>query len=289
MAETFLIEPGLPADFVMLAGPEEDKDRILDYSDHAFGIRDDGGVLRGVAATWVDKFHPYNLKVAVVAPHPMPAFCEFLWHELESLSRQAGMHGFVIETSTATSPLIQRLQQMGLHEVNNTRTPSFSTADWHIPAAQESSGEAWTISAVEVNEVLKNALIDRHYRAYREANKDNPITAFDPERWQQVVLPNIVDDLPCVWIDDHEIKAFLLFYTTDRSDTIDFGYAWGANDVAFSALLPVTLSSLRDRFQRVNGEFDDSDPWGTKFAQQLGAKDAPVAWTSFKATLGKTN
>ncbi|WP_125703348.1 hypothetical protein [Lacticaseibacillus daqingensis] len=233
-----------------------------------------------LVTVWRNALHPTLLHfdfglTAAGTTYAPAALADALISTVVTHAKATSFRGVILSTDRPLTPLLAALLSRGLRRVRTTFMPTLMLAAGTLPEAALPAGmQLVSAATIRQTPALQAQLLTQTFAAYTAAHQVNPAAATAPSNWPSLMLRDLVPDVPVALVHAQTLMAYCLVYTNDAT-SVDFGYAWGQDAAALAHLAPQTLSALAGSYQRLNGEFDDTDPFAMQIARYFPPVEGP--------------
>ncbi|TLF41925.1 hypothetical protein FEI15_01575 [Lacticaseibacillus zeae] len=216
------------------------------------------GPLQYAVAVWQNTYHKHALYFNVIGQNIRLA-------ELISLLKQiAGKHDRLqFSSDEATSTITQQLRQAGFQVIRHTAMGTYRTL-----RPTTTIGDIKTRSQLTATQW--QAVVQLSYQNYVSAHTVNPATMTQAQF--EKVLSDADPQQPGFWVVGDSVRAYV-FWFEDEPGELTSAWLGGVKQADTLRLMRAVLPLVQAKYEVVNGEFDDTDPYAWAVYRRLAIPD----------------
>lgn len=127
------------------------------------------------------------------------------------------------------------------------------------PQKQQDKYQFLSLPEISSNPALKQKFLQITYNNYKKNHIVNPVAEMESKEWGEIVLPDIILDIPSVVLgSNQQIDAYSVWYKDVGTNTT-LAYVMGNND-QLQSLLAAQMKLLDKKGLQLHAEFDSTNP-----------------------------
>lgn len=239
--------------------------------------------LQGMIFAWVSTFHPHCTYIRLLSNplYPEKKIPEKLFAVLDD-EIDGPLQTSIWETAVG---LRSFYESKGFKEIRRTYMPviSVKTILPYITANDERF-VVKSMNELVKNTLLLNKLITLIKRNYELTHLDNPVAEMDDDIWgKMITADDLILDGSFIGMDSEEknILAYSFLHTSEKKDTIEFGWAGGHSTLVRSLVFHQIKYADNHNVQFIEGEFDTTDECAMSLLKVIPVSPSP-AWITYR-------
>lgn len=127
------------------------------------------------------------------------------------------------------------------------------------PQKQQDKYQFLSLPEISQNPALKQKFLQITYNNYKKNHIVNPVAEIESKEWGEIVLPDIIPDIPSVVLgSNQQIDTYSIWYK-DAGTKATLAYVMGTTD-QLQSLLAVQMKLLDKKGLQLHAEFDSTNP-----------------------------